>query len=578
MRTLTYTFLLIAALVSCTGNRATRALLDHADTLADTCPDSALALLASISTSPDSLPEALLMRYRLLQAKALNKTFIPFTTDTTMTAVVEWYDRHGNRRERMMARYLLGCVYRDLNDAPTALEHYNMAASLADTTDAGCDWHTLCRIHGQMAELFSDMGSPIYELRADSLSMIAAWKAKDTIMALKTYELQVGAYYAMSNEDSVISITRKVVDIYRKLNREDLAACALPTLIYVYLNRNEFAKAKKCMNYFEQHSGLFDDKGNIIAGRELYYDAKVIYYWNIGNDDSTYIYLRKLQKSANDIMCAEAAYKGLMNFYAKRHETDSVTKYSQLYCRMNDSSTIVRAAEEISRTQAIYNYNYAQRQMNEKVEEAKRYRLMLILIIFSAILISMAVYKIYSVKKQKRHKEITEINNKYTQLWGEYDKAVREQMLMKSDFEQYKANKSLEIKTLKESILAYHDNNLSNDIADTERELRNCETSIKLHTLAAKGHEATENELAKVSMLVKNELTSFHATINAPEHKLNEREIYVCVLIRLCFIPSEIAVLLNLSLQSITNIRSRINKKLFNQDGTRQLDTRLKML
>lgn len=57
--------------------------------------------------------------HRLLsEAEEQNSNYIPFTTDSAMLDVVDFYDSHGNANERMKAHYLLGCVYRDLGEAP----------------------------------------------------------------------------------------------------------------------------------------------------------------------------------------------------------------------------------------------------------------------------------------------------------------------------------------------------------------------------------------------------------------------------------------------------------------------------
>ena len=74
------------------------------------------------------------MHEALMQAKAQNENFEPFTSDSTMLRVVDYYDSHGTANEQMLAHYLLGCVYRDLGDAPRALECYHDAVSKADTT------------------------------------------------------------------------------------------------------------------------------------------------------------------------------------------------------------------------------------------------------------------------------------------------------------------------------------------------------------------------------------------------------------------------------------------------------------
>ena len=172
----------------------------------------------------------------------------------------------------------------------------------------------------------------------------------------------------------------------------------------------------------------------------------------------------------------------------------------------------------------------------------------------------------------------TEMNRKYNGIWADCDKAASDLQMMESDFEKYKAVKENEIKELKKSISAYHDCCIDNDVTENERTLRNSEVAVKLHLLAAKGDAATEQELSAVIALTKNILPDFYNIITLPKYKLKEREIKVCAMIRLNFIPSEIAVLLNISLQRITNIRSCINMKLFKKSGTKELDSRLKML
>ena len=81
---------------------------------------SLFIILISACTGEDSRQ----MHEALMQAKAQNENFEPFTTDSTMLRVVDYYDSHGTANEQMLAHYLLGCVYRDLGDAPRALEHW----------------------------------------------------------------------------------------------------------------------------------------------------------------------------------------------------------------------------------------------------------------------------------------------------------------------------------------------------------------------------------------------------------------------------------------------------------------------
>ena len=47
------------------------------------------------------------MRYHLLHAKAQNKAYVDFTTDSLLLQLTRYYDRHGTPNDRMLAYYLL---------------------------------------------------------------------------------------------------------------------------------------------------------------------------------------------------------------------------------------------------------------------------------------------------------------------------------------------------------------------------------------------------------------------------------------------------------------------------------------
>ena len=65
------------------------------------------------------------MYYWLLAVKASDKCYVPHTSDSLMKAVVHYYENHGTPAQRMEAYYYLGSVYRDMQDAPRALNFFN---------------------------------------------------------------------------------------------------------------------------------------------------------------------------------------------------------------------------------------------------------------------------------------------------------------------------------------------------------------------------------------------------------------------------------------------------------------------
>ena len=126
--------LALCLMAGCGGHSTVRHQLEAVDSIVDQHYDSALAVLAGMDTLP--MRRADRMYLELLRAKAMNKASVPFTTDSVMRRAVRYYDRHGSPNQRLLAHYLLGCVYRDLGSSPRALEEYQRAVSQADSTPA----------------------------------------------------------------------------------------------------------------------------------------------------------------------------------------------------------------------------------------------------------------------------------------------------------------------------------------------------------------------------------------------------------------------------------------------------------
>ena len=126
-------FLLIITMVatllgatSCYRSGHTNQQLLMMDTLSDVNPNTVLLMLDSMDLSTMSKSER--MHAELLRGKVMNKAYVNFTTDSVMLEVVDWYERHGNANQKMLAYYILGCAYRDLEDALSALKYLNLAA------------------------------------------------------------------------------------------------------------------------------------------------------------------------------------------------------------------------------------------------------------------------------------------------------------------------------------------------------------------------------------------------------------------------------------------------------------------
>ena len=270
--------LIIMLLASCAGNRKYDDLMQRADSIMNVNDDSAKVAIRMLDGVKPQLPEfskSQKMRYELLRHKAMNKACITFTSDSVMKEVVDYYDHHGSANERMLANYVLGCVYRDMHEAPMALEYYNKATEQADTTAADCDYATLYRVYSQMGFLFSKQYLPYQELNAFDKAEKYAYLAKDTFNAIVNYQNQGEVYDFLGKKDSVIAINLQAAKLFKKHGNDYAAAIAFGCNYKYYIEKKDFINAKKAFEAYnstgyEGNSNYEDAKAYVLYQKGTY--------------------------------------------------------------------------------------------------------------------------------------------------------------------------------------------------------------------------------------------------------------------------------------------------------------------
>lgn len=578
MKRASWICLLLALLSLCAcDNRTAQRMLERAEASMNENPSEAIALLDSIGDS--GLSRSQRMHYKLLRAEAMNKTYQSMDTLSDMEQVVDYYRPFLGRNHRYMrALYMLGCVYRDRNDAPMALHYYQEAVSQADTTDADCDFHTLCRVYGQMAVLYQRQRSPQLELEAERKAYVVALKAKDTIAAISYYEYMAGAYYALGKKDTSLAIVENSISQYTKMKERDLAAAEMGVAADFYIEKKDFKRADSLLKQYEAYSGFFDKKGEITPGRESYYYTKGTYYEGMGKTDSALYFYQKVLNYPNEIMNLELGYQGLMNIYYQLGITDSTIKYTRLYAQANDSANIIHSAEEITRMQALYNYSESQRIAAEKSAEANRYKFLLLFAGTAFILFAHLINRYIKKQKSLKSEEMAAVNAKYADTLEQYETAQREFDALRQSSEQFLTKKQQDIEQLQEALAKYQIDEVNPADWGLERSLLEGDIVKELRRLAAHAQTPTDLQWQALHATVSKHLPDFYSEITKFQHHLTEKEVNVCILIKLRFIPTEIATLLDLTKQRVSNIRRSINQKLFHEEVAKTLDSNIRRL
>ena len=271
------------------------------------------------------------------RAQQQNVSFDSITNVDSIQLAADYFDRHGSANDRMRAHYLLGCAYRDMGDAPRALECYQNAAERADTLSVDCDYGLLCKIHSQMASLFHYQELYQEELKEQNIAIHYAWQAKDTLAALNVLGRKASMFYMMDEKDSTLSVTNKIYDLYNDFGDSLSANTALAPAIYVYLSREQYEKAKPLLYKYENCSHLKGRKDFKNPDFYLLYYYKGLYCLGNSQTDSAEEYFRKLISHGKTPDNRLFGQRGLVCLYKQLHKKDSIIKYADLSYDMKDS-------------------------------------------------------------------------------------------------------------------------------------------------------------------------------------------------------------------------------------------------
>ena len=550
----------LLSVVSC-GQQAADRDIAAADSLSEAAPQRAMTLIDSLE-GESTMNKSRHMKLLLLKAKVRNKLAMPMSTDS-LKDIADYFDKHGDSNERMLAYYILGCAYYDGKDAPMALQYFHEAAAKADTTDSSCDFKNLSRIYTFLGEILYKHLSPENALIAQKQAIKYAKLAKDTLNAICGYQRLTETYYYLGKYDSVISISDKSSKLFRKYGYINYAASSYGIPIFIMVENGETNKVKPYLRIYEKESGLYDTKVNKVKkGHEIHYYIKGMCYLNEDKLDSAEYFFRKELNETSDYNNHQAAAKGLYMLYKKRCNNDSVTKYAEMWNAATDSAYARMSTEHLQQMQAMYNYNRYRQTAEEAEKDALRTKYISIIIIMAimaaAIGGALAVRTYIMRKRRARVDEIKEYKRKINEL--EMSRAELESINSGLNAE---VNRMIEEKTKKIDILKTEYEKNFNNVKD--KDLFECEPIvIQIRWKARKTTKPMDkDEISRLKELFKD-----YRPLSNWENTLNNNEYLICLLVRLDFVPAEICILTDLSSSNISNIRKRLLEKMTGREGS----------
>ena len=497
----------------------------------------------------------------------MNKACITFTSDSVMKEVVDYYDNHGSANERMLANYVLGCVYRDMHEVPLALEYYNKATEQADTTAADCDYGTLYRVYSQMGFLFSKQYLPYQLLDAFGKAEKYAYLAKDTLNAIINYQNKGDAYDYLGKKDSVVAINLRSANMFMRIGDNYNAAIALGCNYSYYIEKQDTVNAKKAFEaYFstgyEGNLEYEDSKAYVLY-------QKGTYYMFTGQLDSACYILQQSLKFCKSFSNKAATTKALAHYYAKVNQPSLAMKYALQSSEYNDSSLMEARKNQLQQMQAMYDYGRNQEIARMAEQKAKRSTQMNYMIVFACVILFLFLSYIYRKQLALKKKRIAVSKLLYEdsllklkRLQDEKAKLVAEN---DNKLFQVIMEKENTIDKLKAEISDIQDKYSLTSVSNVELTLMDSSICKKIKFIELHPKKSMcEEDWKELANTIENAIPNF---IPVLKNRLNDKDYQICLLIRLGFSTSLIARLLGLSDAAISKRRKTMLKKLCGKVG-----------
>lgn len=529
-------------------------------------PDSALSYLAALETTIEQELEETQMYYALLNIKAKDKLYIPHTSDSLIKSITDFYEYYGDPDKLMEAYFYLGSVYRDMNDAPQAVEAFQHAADIGENSNR---YDLLARIYGQMGTRL-------------------AYQGLDN-EALNVYRRSLFYYQLDKDKDGMAIALRNIARMFENYESSD-------STIYYYEKAIELSDEKGKENILTELGGFWVDlkkydTAQIVFSKipqiechsNVFYKLGVLYQNTFQNDSAVY-YFTKAAKYGN-IYARQKSNEALSKIEESNANYRSALNYAYKSLELVDTIDLLTKTEAVSKVHALYNYNHIEKENNELVSENEKKRIQnyqLIIVLLSIVSIS-----IYSVIYIRRKKELAIEQEKNLRL-------IKEEQYAKS-LVSIESNKE-QIASLAEQLqkIEGQKNIFQKQLIQVQKELleaANCkilasrnekdllELAFKKSDLYLLFHQVvnenglkiTDNDWMNLQIAIDSTYFNFTNKLYAVCPQLSEQELHICYLIKISIPVKDIAKIVMRSTSAITASRIRLYKKIHNKDGSADL-------
>ena len=532
-------------LVACNPQPKAPELLQQAQLLMEDNPDSALLLIDSIFYPEKSLNKQDYMYYQVAKVQAKYKTYRPVKDDTLIFEARRYFAKHNKDLEKTtLAHFYSGAVYREQNDNKKAMQAYKDAATTAKKTNDP-------DLKGMVQYNIGDL------LLQDNLieEALDAYKKAEQLYGQSSINVEekqikclsaVGRMFlVLSKPDSTFFYLHKGLKLAEETENIELQSHLMQNLSIAYREAKEYDKAEDLLS----QSFLLN---NDSAEEVRYYLNFANLYSLMGENDSVTVYKNKLLRSIDkldDIYFKASAYHFLADWGKENQNYEEAINYQDKRMRLLLHIMEKERQQSVYEVQKKYDYAKFQNQHNQTLLSRQKIIVasLLLLLLFSFVVVFLFRKTINQKNKLLQMEQAWQVLN---------ETAI--------DIEKLKANSIESQHTQREALLWKFDvlqksSALNHEIQSSSK-LSDNKALLKFNEIV---YGPDSDSPWEQMLQTFDELNpGLSAAIKKDFPEFSETEFKICLLSYTRLRSKEIALILNLSVNTINVGRTNIRKKM----------------
>ena len=400
-------------LLSCSRHNDAERLLEKAQAVMETSPDTAAMYLDSILMPEKFLKKDRYMEYLVTNVQAKYKNYDDIKEDTNIFITKAYFDKKTRGSKYQMYSHLYSaCVYDERGEYENAMKDYKTAFTLAEEIQ---DSLYMWRISQYIGDMYLDQ--LYYDKALEHYKNSITWINNDTHKALRYTDIAC-VYYMKDMLDSVGYYIRHAVDIVEQTNDERVISQIYQNAHLYYRENNETETAKK---YLEMACEISTD--SLLGNR---YNLNLLaLYLKDGDVDSARVYVRKLKdeyKLVEDETMKISICDELVTYYSLVNMCDSALYYQSEISSVSQKIYKRYIEHNIYDIQKKYDYELLRNIYQTKLNK----RLILIVCILIVLLLVSIISLIRITKLNRREQVLTKEVEDLSNVKNDYDKFKHE--------------------------------------------------------------------------------------------------------------------------------------------------------